>query len=93
MCYTLLFRYGSFYRSHQSRIKQREDKYLGLPENELVISYLGSIGAWYMLDEMLEFFSVIKEKYTGAKFLFITHSYRALFYQKLEKYKLEIRIL
>jgi glycosyltransferase involved in cell wall biosynthesis len=61
---------------------------LGLPEHNLVLSYLGSVGTWYMLDEMLELFSVIKEKYADAKFLFITHSSPDLIFSKLDKYKI-----
>ncbi|TGD82981.1 glycosyltransferase [Hymenobacter wooponensis] len=45
---------------------------LGYGAEELVISYLGSIGAWYLLDEMLAQFAVIKQQYSGAKMLFIT---------------------
>ncbi|MEZ5003139.1 MAG: glycosyltransferase [Chitinophagales bacterium] len=45
---------------------------LGISEQDFIISYLGSIGTWYMLDEMLEFFSLLKAKKTNAKFLFIT---------------------
>jgi glycosyltransferase involved in cell wall biosynthesis len=52
----------------QSRIK------LGILDDRLVISYLGSVGTWYMLDEMLEFFKQLKQKYTEAVFLFVTHS-------------------
>lgn len=47
---------------------------LGLPQSSLVISYLGSVGTWYMLPEMLQLFKQIKTRYTDAKFLFITHS-------------------
>ncbi|PZR27461.1 MAG: glycosyltransferase [Citrobacter freundii] len=54
--------------------KQRGREILHLPAQSLVVSYLGSIGAWYMLDEMLLLFSFIKKKFTDAKFLFITHS-------------------
>ncbi|QJX47564.1 glycosyltransferase [Hymenobacter taeanensis] len=45
---------------------------LGYGNEDLVISYLGSIGAWYLLDEMLAQFAVIKQHYSGAKMLFIT---------------------
>jgi Glycosyl transferases group 1/Glycosyltransferase Family 4 len=45
---------------------------LGLSSNEFVLSYLGSIGTWYMLDEMLDFFKVLLSKKEEAKFLFIT---------------------
>jgi len=61
---------------------------LGLPEDKLIISYLGSVGAWYMLDEMLELFSYIKKQYTGAVFLFITHSEPKMILSKLAKYTL-----
>lgn len=40
------------------------------PSNDLV--YVGSLGTWYLLDEMLEFFSVWKEYYPNAKFRFVT---------------------
>jgi len=61
-------------------------KVLGLPPGGLVVSYLGSVGAWYMLDEMLELFSYIKKKHSDAKFLFITHSSPLLISEKLDKY-------
>ncbi|MCX6197814.1 MAG: glycosyltransferase [Bacteroidetes bacterium] len=44
-----------------------------LTGNEFVLSYLGSIGTWYMLDEMLDFFQCLLEKKPDAKFLFITN--------------------
>jgi len=69
--------------------KAKGRRILGLPENELVISYLGSIGSWYMLDEMLELFSVIKEKFPSAKFLFVTHSPAEMILSKLGKYHLK----
>lgn len=47
-------------------------KELNLSENNLVISYLGSIGTWYMLEEMLDFFVSFKKHKPFAKFLFIT---------------------
>ncbi len=42
-------------------------------ENDFVLSYLGSVGTWYMLDEMLDFFRCLLEKKPNAKFLFITN--------------------
>jgi glycosyltransferase involved in cell wall biosynthesis len=45
---------------------------LGIKPDEIVLTYLGSIGTWYLLDEMLGFFSVYLEKFPTAKFLFIT---------------------
>jgi glycosyltransferase involved in cell wall biosynthesis len=68
--------------------KQKARALLGLPEDKLVISYLGSVGSWYMLDEMLELFARILETYPGAKFLFITPSPPQQILEKLDKYGL-----
>ncbi|MEZ4978882.1 MAG: glycosyltransferase [Chitinophagales bacterium] len=46
-------------------------KSLGL-DNRFVLSYLGSIGTWYMLDEMLDFFKTMLEENDNAIFFFIT---------------------
>lgn len=42
-------------------------------ENDLVLSYLGSVGTWYMLPEMLRFFQKTLEKHPSARMLFVTH--------------------
>lgn len=52
--------------------KARSREQLGISAGSLVISYLGSVGMWYMLGEMLELFTCIKKKYPMAVFLFIT---------------------
>lgn len=44
-----------------------------ISESDFVISYLGSTGTWYMLDEMLLFFKRLLLKKETAKFLFITN--------------------
>ncbi|HRY32940.1 MAG TPA: glycosyltransferase [Bacteroidales bacterium] len=44
----------------------------GLPEEGRILSYLGSLGTWYMLDEMLLFYKVLREKEQNAIFLFIS---------------------
>jgi glycosyltransferase involved in cell wall biosynthesis len=46
---------------------------LGITDDEPVAVYLGSIGTWYMLDEMLQFFRVQLEKDPRSRLLFITH--------------------
>ena len=52
--------------------KECFQKKLNILENDFVVSYLGSIGTWYMLDEMLDFFKLLKIKKNNSKFLFIT---------------------
>jgi glycosyltransferase involved in cell wall biosynthesis len=45
---------------------------LGLNGSTFVLSYLGSVGTWYMTEQMLDFFSILKTKYKTARFLFIS---------------------
>jgi glycosyltransferase involved in cell wall biosynthesis len=45
---------------------------LGIEKNDLILSYIGSIGTWYMLDEMLLFFKKLQQQIPNFKFLFIT---------------------
>jgi glycosyltransferase involved in cell wall biosynthesis len=48
---------------------------LGIRTEEKVLGYIGSLGGNYLLDEMLRFFSVYRERYGGeARFLFVTHT-------------------
>lgn len=47
-------------------------KELHLVPDDFVVSYLGSLGTWYMLDEMLLFFSYLFEQKPSSKLLCIT---------------------
>lgn len=49
-----------------------QKKALGIRPGEQVLSYLGSLGGWYLEKEMLDFFRVLKTTYPAARFLFIT---------------------
>ncbi|MBP6335487.1 MAG: glycosyltransferase [Bacteroidia bacterium] len=46
---------------------------LQIGTNDIVISYVGAVGTWYMLEEMLDFFVRLLLKHPQSKFLFITH--------------------
>lgn len=45
---------------------------LGVSDDAFVLSYLGSIGTWYLLDEMLDFYARLLSEMPNAYFLFIT---------------------
>ena len=45
---------------------------LNLNDSDFVLGYVGSIGTWYMLDEMLAFFKVLLKSKPNAIFLFIS---------------------
>lgn len=48
---------------------------LGIPENAFVLSYLGSIGSWYMFEEMLLFFKAAAMRRDDVHFLFVTRNW------------------
>ncbi|MDO3642236.1 glycosyltransferase [Mucilaginibacter sp. L3T2-6] len=52
---------------------QRMRQMINVDPEALVIGYLGSIGTWYLLDEMLQFFSLLKRSIPATKFLMVTH--------------------
>lgn len=58
----------------QSAERSAGRRIVGVDDSSLLLSYLGSVGSWYMLDEMLQLFVVVKGRYPEAKFLFISHS-------------------
>jgi len=45
---------------------------LHIDDNDFVLGYLGAIGTWYMLDEMLDFFKRLLRFKPQAVFLFVT---------------------
>ena len=45
---------------------------LEIQENDFVLGYVGSIGTWYMLDEMLDFYSHLRKHKKDSKFLFLS---------------------
>jgi len=47
-------------------------KQLSISDGDFIVSYLGSIGTWYMLDEMLDFYNEVLSLKPNARFLFIT---------------------
>ena len=51
---------------------------LGLEDGDFLLLYLGSLGTWYMLEEMLDFFEVLRGQYPSAKFLLLTKDTDAL---------------
>jgi len=72
-----------------AREKKISREKLKLGGNEFVLSYLGSVGTWYMLDEMLKFFKQLKKHYSDAKFLFVTPTPRSIIDKKISELNLE----
>lgn len=64
------------------QIKAAIREELKIGEGEPILSYLGSIGGWYMLEEMLDFFLAYNQAYPSARFFFITGDHHELIRQK-----------
>jgi glycosyltransferase involved in cell wall biosynthesis len=66
-------------------------KKLGFANGTFVLSYLGSTGTWYLTDEMLLFFKVLKEKFHDAVFLFISGDDPEIIKRKAIQYDIDER--
>jgi glycosyltransferase involved in cell wall biosynthesis len=53
-------------------LKEQFKKELVIDDNDFIISYLGSIGGWYLTKEMMQFCKAVSDKIPKAKFLFIS---------------------
>lgn len=47
-------------------------KLIKISSDEFILGYIGSIGTWYLLPEMLEYFKSLKKVQPSARFLFVT---------------------
>mgnify|MGYP003952822443 CR=1 FL=1 len=72
--------------------KKKEDakKQIGLNNSNFVLSYIGSLGTWYMAEEMILFFSILKQKIIDAKFLLLTPDKIDILLPIINKYELNI---
>ncbi len=68
----------------QKELTSKLKQHLKIHNSDFVISYLGSIGTWYMLDEMLDLFKVLLTAKPESKFLFITAEPKELILEKAE---------
>jgi len=57
-----------------TQLKAAFKKELGIADDDFIVSYLGSIGGWYLTKEMLQFCKVLLQKKPAAKFLFISNN-------------------
>ena len=63
------------------QFRQRE----GIPIDAFLLVYLGSLGTWYRLPEMMSFFSLLLKKKENARFLFLSGTTPEFIKQAAEK--------
>lgn len=54
------------------KLKEQFASALNIHPGDMIFSYLGSIGGWYLTDEMMRLCKMIADKIPAAKFLFIS---------------------
>jgi len=59
-------------------LKAALQKELNIKDTDFIIAYLGSIGGWYLTDEMMQFCKIAADKIPHAKFLFISPHNRSM---------------
>lgn len=69
-------------------VKQQFKAELKIKGDDFIISYLGSIGGWYLTDEMMQFCKVVNEKIPKAKFLFISPHRHEVIEEAVKKYNI-----
>ncbi len=69
--------------------KERLAKEMNIQENDFIISYLGSIGGWYLTKEMMRFCSLLASNIPNAKFLFISPHRHEVIKEAASKYGLD----
>jgi glycosyltransferase involved in cell wall biosynthesis len=62
------FNYGNIRKSDKTNIRKK----LNITPETFVLGYSGSVGTWYMLPEMLDFFKVLLEKKPDSLFLVLS---------------------
>lgn len=76
----------------QSILKKWQSN-LAFTESDFIISYVGSLGTWYMIDEMMEFFKVACSKIEHCKFLIITGDHPEIALQAAKKLNIDLNKL
>ena len=59
---------------------------LQINDEDFIVSYLGSIGGWYLTDEMIQFCKILLDKIPKTKFLFISPHRHAIILEAAKKY-------
>lgn len=70
-------------------VKEQLREKLNILDGDFILSYLGSVGSWYLLEEMLHFFSRLLLKRPHARFLFITPDAPSLIIETAKKQRIE----
>lgn len=81
-----LFDPGKINESQKVSLK----KDLNITEGDFIISYLGSLGGWYLTDEMMKLCKNISDTISNSKFLFISPHEHKIIYETAARYEIPV---
>jgi glycosyltransferase involved in cell wall biosynthesis len=61
-----------------------------LPNNKLIIGYVGSLGTWYLLSEMMSFFKIWLLQHPNSILFFVTNEPKELIYDEAKRQQIEL---
>lgn len=76
----------------KDEIRRRKEE-LHLSPSDIVISYHGSLGTWYMMDELFDFFSFLIKQNPNAKLLLISRDETGSYLERWKKRGLRLEDL
>jgi len=68
------------------QLREKFKAELQINDDDLIVSYLGSIGGWYLTDEMMQFCKILLDKIPRTKFLFISPHRHEIILKAAKKY-------
>lgn len=71
-------------------LKQQFKAELNIYDDDFIVSYLGSIGGWYLTDEMMHFCKILLTKIPKTKFLFISPHRHNIIIEAAKKYDIPV---
>lgn len=71
-----------------SAVREEYKAELGIKDEDFIVSYLGSIGGWYLTDEMMQFCKTLLTKIPKTKFLFISPHRHEIIIDAAKKYNI-----
>jgi glycosyltransferase involved in cell wall biosynthesis len=71
-----------------SALKEELQIELKFNKDDFIVSYLGSIGGWYLTEEMMQFCKVLLDKIPQTKFLFISPHRHEIILNAAKKYNI-----
>jgi glycosyltransferase involved in cell wall biosynthesis len=70
------------------QLREKFKNELQINDDDLIVSYLGSIGGWYLTDEMMQFCKTLLQKIPMTKFLFISPHRHEIILEAAKKYNI-----